>query len=154
MTSHDEDHDFFKSSTTRLFIQQLVQANYTNNIISPHNWPFVRGIWWFPSQRAGNDEGVCMSLCHRITDVTEIDILNKHPCNYISYLLAYLYNQYVLISSDKSKYVTLSQLLTEDKQCSIVYHMSFNSLWPCSIVDLRQHPLTRLPSGNIEKIIF
>ena len=33
-----------KSSTPRLFVQQLVQSNYKGSTKCPHNWHFVRGI--------------------------------------------------------------------------------------------------------------
>ena len=56
----------FEITRNLLFVQQLVQANNTENIKSPYNWSFVRGIYWSPSQRASNAEKGSMSWFHHV----------------------------------------------------------------------------------------
>ena len=55
-----------KSPLTRLFIQQLVQANIKENIKTLHYWPLLVKEFhsWFPSPRAGSSESMSVSCRH------------------------------------------------------------------------------------------
>ena len=58
-----------KSLTTRLYVQELVQANIEEH--RPHYWHFVReSTSGFYSQKSGNAERVSISWRHRVPENT------------------------------------------------------------------------------------
>ena len=75
-------HGISKLPATQLFVQQLVQADITENIKVPHHW-------WFPSQRASNVETVSMSQHHVIICHNQILAL-AHFCLLYCYTIRYI----------------------------------------------------------------
>ena len=60
--------------TTRLFVQQIVQANIKETskfLITGPLWGKSTRHQWFPSQRAGNAENISISRLHHVNEFIE-----------------------------------------------------------------------------------